>query len=128
MIRVLASILLILHGLVHSWYVALSSGLVEFKPEMGWTGDSWLLTGLLGDPATRALATLLFTAAAIGFLAAGTGLLMRSPWWQPVALVTAGFSALLILLFWDGNTSLLVQKGLLGLVIDATIITVLSLR
>ncbi|MBW2982690.1 hypothetical protein KY327_00125 [Candidatus Woesearchaeota archaeon] len=128
MIRAFAGILLALHGLVHLWYVALSSNLIEFKPEMGWTSDSWLLTGLLGSPATRALATILFTAAAIGFLAAGTGLLMRSPWWQPVALVTAGFSTLLMLLLWDGHTTLLVQKGLVGLVINAAIITILSSR
>jgi len=29
---------LILHGLVHLWYLVLAFRLVEYKPDMGWTG------------------------------------------------------------------------------------------
>jgi hypothetical protein len=52
MLRFLIGIFIVLHGLVHLWYVVLSQGLVEFEPEMGWTGESWLLSRLLGESAT----------------------------------------------------------------------------
>ena len=49
MLRFLFGTFVVLHGLVHLWYFTLSQRLVEFKPEMGWTGKSWILSNLLGD-------------------------------------------------------------------------------
>jgi len=57
MIRVLSGVFFVLHGLVHLWYVVLSQRLVAFQADMGWTGESWLLTGPLGDVASRWVAT-----------------------------------------------------------------------
>lgn len=48
MLRISIGIFMLLHGLVHLWYFVMSRGLVELKPEMGWSGKSWLLTNLLG--------------------------------------------------------------------------------
>jgi len=42
--NILIGIFILLHGLVHMWYVTLSQGWVEFQANMGWTGKSWLLT------------------------------------------------------------------------------------
>ncbi len=122
MIRLLFGVFLILHGLVHLWYVTLSQRLVAFQPDMGWTGESWLLSGLLGEGLLRPIASLLFVVAAMAYLASGIGVLSQTNWWQPVLLGAAGISFITILAFWDGDPQMIVQKGLLGVLIDAALI------
>jgi hypothetical protein len=117
-----------LHGLVHLWYLTLSQGLVEFQAEMGWTGQSWLFSTFLGHSALRWLATALYAVATLGFLAGGLGLVAQQEWWEPITIAAASISAVTIVLFWDGGTQMLVQKGLIGLLIDIIILVVLLLR
>ncbi|MCL7454159.1 MAG: hypothetical protein M8467_14040 [Anaerolineae bacterium] len=121
-------IFMVLHGLVHLWYLTLSQGLVEFEAEMGWTGRSWLFSAFLGDAAMRWLATALFAVATMGFVAGGLGLVAQQEWWEPVTIVTAAISVVTILLFWDGGMQMLVQKGLIGFLIDIAILLVLVFR
>ena len=64
-------IVLILHGLVHIWYIVLNQGLIEFRPEMGWTGNSWILSNFLGAEVTQPLATILYGISAITLVIAG---------------------------------------------------------
>jgi hypothetical protein len=109
---------ILLHGLVHLWYFTLSQGLVEYQPEMGWTGRSWLFTRLLGDGTTGALASLLYILAAPWFVLGGTGWFFDTGWWRPVLESAALFSSAVILLFWEGGLQMGVQKGLLGVFID----------
>ncbi len=125
MLRFLIGVFIVLHGLVHLWYVTLSQRLVEFQPEMGWSGESWLLSPLLGDAATRSLATVLYGLATLGFVIGGIGVLVQQAWWRPVVIGSAAFSSAIIILFWDGNRQLLVQKGLIGLVINVAILVAL---
>jgi hypothetical protein len=125
MLRILFGVFIILHGLVHLWPFVLSRGLVEYKPEMGWTGESWLLTGLVGDSATRLLASIVYVLAAIAFVASGVSLFTRAQWWRPIMLASAVFSAVVILTFWDGRAGLLVEKGLVGFLIDLAIVFLL---
>ena len=47
MLRLLIGFFIVLHGLVHMWYFTLSQRLVEFQPEMGWTGKSWLFSNFV---------------------------------------------------------------------------------
>ena len=122
MITVLFGIFIILHGLVHLWYVVLSQGWVPYQPDMGWTGESWILSGIMGQAPLRWLATVLYSLAALGFVLAGIGILFQTGWWQPVLLAVAAFSSVIILIFWDGSRALIVQKGLLGLLINAVVI------
>ena len=119
MVRTFIGVFIILHGLVHLWYVTLSQRLVAFQPEMGWTGESRVLTGLLGDATARLVATVLYALATLGFVAGGVGWLAQAGWERPWLIVSAAVSALTILLFWDGKPQMLVQKGLIGLLIDA---------
>jgi len=116
---ILFGIITILHGLVHFWYVILNQGLVEFKPEMGWTGKSWLLTDLLSAEFTRPLATIFYGVSAITFVVAGVGLITSQSWTRLWILVASSISAVSIILFWDGNFEQLVEKGLIGLLINA---------
>jgi hypothetical protein len=92
---------------------------------MGWTGNSWVFTNLIGSAATRSLASVLYILATLGFIAGGIGIFVQQTWWRPVLMGSAVFSAAVILLFWDGNTQMLVQKGFLGLLINLAILVIL---
>ena len=129
MLRTLFGLFVILHGLVHLWPFVLSQGLVEYTPEMGWTGESWLLTGILGDGATRTLASVLYALAMVVFVASGVGLVARGDWWRPLLVASAIASSLVILLFWDGTGGQLVEKGLVGFLLNVGILLlVLAVR
>ena len=125
MLAFLYGIFVLLHGLVHLWYVTLSQRWVEFQPEMGWTGESWLFSPLLGDGATRGLATVLYSLAALGFVVGGVGVLARQDWWRPVVIGSAAFSAAIIILFWDGGLQRIVEKGLVGFSINVALLVAL---
>lgn len=125
MSQILISIFIILHGLAHLWYYALSGGLVEIKPEMGWSGKSWLLSDLLGNTTTRSLASVGYILATIAFIASGIGIFIESDWWRTVLVASAMFSSVVIILFWDGKPRMLVEKGILGLLINVLILTAL---
>jgi hypothetical protein len=122
MIRILFGFFMMLHGLVHLWYFTLSQRLVEFQPEMGWTGRSWLLSDFLGDSASRSLASMLYVLATIAYAVSGLGLITSADWLAPVLVGSAVFSSAIILLFWDGGSQMLVQKGFVGLLINALIL------
>lgn len=128
MLKLLSGIFIVLHGLVHLWYVVLSYGLVEFQPDMGWTGESWLLSGLLGESLTRSLAGVLYIAASLAFVASGVGIFADAEWRRPLLLGSAILSSVLVLLYWDGGTEMIVQKGLAGLLINVGIITLTLLK
>ena len=125
MLAFLYGIFVVLHGLVHLWYVTLSQRWVVFTPEMGWTGESWLLSPLLGDGATRGLATALYSLVTLGFLAGGIGVFARQDWWRPVVMGSAAISAVIIILFWDGGLQKIVEKGLVGFLINVAILVAL---
>ena len=124
MAKFLIGLFVALHGLVHLWYVVLSQGLVEFRPEMGWTGRSWILTNLIGSPITRLLAGMLYGLAAVALVTGSISIFSRSNWGQPVLVGSAVLSATIILLFWDGSLERIVEKGLLGFLISIAIVGV----
>ena len=125
MIKLLISIFIILHGLVHIWYFTLSRRLVEFEAQMGWSGKSWLFSGLLGDAGTRMLASLSYIFATLVFVASGVGIFLDTAWWRPLLLFSALISSVVIILFWDGKLQMLLEKGALGLLINIVIIVAL---
>ena len=129
MLRFIVSVFIVLHGLVHLLYFAHSRRLVELRPEMVWPEGSWAFSKLLGDEATRLLASISYVLAAIGFVAGGTGILLRQDWWRPVVVGSAAFSAGIIILFWDGAMQMLDDKGGIGLLINlAFMVALLILR
>ena len=120
----LTGIFVILHGLVHMWYVVLSYQWVEFQPEMGWSGKTGLFSSSLPQPTVRSIAGILFIIATIGFVISGIGIFIQADWLNPVLLSSAVFSSIILLLFWDGKLEMLVQKGIIGLLINLAIIAV----
>jgi len=122
--RTLAGVFLVLHGLVHAWYVVLAQGLVPFEPAMGWTGRSWALTSWLGEPTTRMVATVWYGLAGIAFVVGGIAVLAQAAWWRPALAVASIISALAIAVFWDGSGEMLMQKGVIGLAISLVTLAV----
>ena len=125
--RIATGIFIMLHGMVHLWYVVLSQRLVKFQPEMGWTSESWVLSGPLNESVARSLATGLYALAALAFVVSAVGFLGRSDWWRPAMSISAVFSAVTVLMYWDGHMGMLVEKGLAGLLINVGIIAALFL-
>jgi hypothetical protein len=74
------------HGIGHALGWLPAAGLARFE---GTSGSSWLLSGVVGDAASRALAVGLFAVPTVGFVAAAVGLLLGQPWWRPVAVASA---------------------------------------
>ena len=127
MINTLAGIFLILHGLVHFWYVVLSFEWVGFQPDMGWTGYSWVFSPLLKDSILRPFAGILFAIAGLLFITSGISVFFNPQWLKTILLISSVFSSLILVLFWDGSAQMIVQKGLIGLMINLVVIAVVLL-
>lgn len=127
MLRILSAVFIVLHGLVHMWYVALSQGWVEFEPEMGWTGESWLLSRFLSESVTRSLAGVLFALGTVAFVVSGIGIFARAGWWRTALLGSAIYSTAMVLLYWDGVPEMIVEKGLVAILINAGVIVAVFL-
>jgi len=119
MLTFFAGVFVILHGLVHIWYVVLSLNLVELKPEMGWTGISWLFTNLFGNALTHTLSAILYSASAVALVVGGVALITQAAWQRPALIIAAILSSITLILFWDGNFTRIVEKGLIGFIISA---------
>jgi hypothetical protein len=129
MLRFIIGVFIVLHGLVHLLYFGQSWRLFELQPGMVWPEGSWAFSKFLGDKAIRLLASICCVLAAIGFVAGGTGILLMQPWWRPVVVGSAAFSAIIFILFWDGKMQKLHDKGAIGLLINiAILVAVLILR
>jgi hypothetical protein len=125
MLRVVLGAVIILHGLVHIWYVVMSQGWVTVTPEMGWTGRSWLLSGVLGGAAARSLGSVFYAVATVAFVAGGAALLARADWSHAVLTAAALISSFVILAFWDGGLSMAVEKGAIGLALNLVLLALL---
>ncbi len=125
MITILTGIFFILHGLVHMLYFGQSARYFELQPGMVWPEGSWALSRLLGDTATRNLASILLVLAAIGFVVGGIGLFAKQAWWRPTIVAVAIFSSIIYLLLWDAGWEHLDNKGGVGILINLAILAAL---
>jgi hypothetical protein len=114
----LIGIFTILHGLVHLLYFGQSRKLFKLRPDLNWPEGSWAFSKLLGDEKTRSIANISFILSAIVFVAGGIGMLIKHGWWPPIVIVSAAFSSVSIILFWDGKMKKLNDKGGIGLLIN----------
>ena len=125
MLQFIVGVFSVLHGLVHLLYFGQSARRFELRPGMVWPNGSWAFSRLLGDAATRTLASLSLVLITITFVAGGLGIFLSQAWWRPVVVVAAVFSAVLIGLLWDGRMQQLDDKGGVGLLIDLAILAAL---
>jgi len=114
-----------LHGLVHLWYVVLSQGWVEMEDAMGWTGHSWLLSGWLPQETILLVASVLYVAVTVGFVAGAVGFVLETAWATPVLITAAVLSTVVIIAMWNGSAELLVEQGLVGVLINLGIVVAL---
>src|SRR5512145_1707783 len=89
MIKVIAGVFLVLHGLVHLLYLGQSARRFELQPGMTWPDGSWAFSKLLGANRTRRLASLFCILAAAGFVIAGVGIFFGQSWWSMAVLTSA---------------------------------------
>lgn len=118
-------VFLAFHGAIHGWYVVLSRGWIaaEGEQDWGWNGRSWLLSGLLSRAVVLDVASVLYGLVAAGFVVGALGYLRAAAWSGPVLVAAAVLSAVVIVAFWDGTLEQLPEKGVLGLLIDAAVVT-----
>ena len=129
MLIIIVGVFFVMHGLVHLLYFGQGWRIFELTPGLTWPDHSWAIARLLGNETTRLLASIACILAAIGFAAGGAGVLFTQAWWQPVVVVTAVFSTVIFLLFWDGQMQKLSDKGGVGILINLVILAaVLVLR
>lgn len=122
MVGILSGIFLILHGLVHFWYVVLSFNLVPYQPDMGWTGKSWLFPKIIPESTAKTMAGILFIIAALLFIASGIAVLTKMTSIRTLLVLSSAYSTAILFIFWDGKTDMLVQKGILGVLINVIIL------
>ena len=122
---IIFGIFLILHGLVHLLYSGQSARLFELQKGMVWPDGSWAFEGLVGNEATRMIAIGTCILAAIGFVIGGIALFATQAWWRPVVVATAVLSAVIFILFWDGQLQSLANKGLFAILINLAILVAL---
>ena len=125
MARFIIGLFIIFHGLVYSLFFAQSRRLFELRPGMTWPDDSWFFSRIMGEQATRWLASISFILAAIAFVAGGTGMILEQAWWRPIVVGAAIFSSVISVLFWDGRRQQLGAQGAIGLLINLVILAVL---
>ena len=91
---------------------------------MVWPKNSWVFSRFLEDKIIKLLASIFCVLATIGFVAGGIGILVSQVWWHPVVMGSAIFSAIIFILFWDGELQKLHDKGGVGLLINVAILSV----
>jgi hypothetical protein len=122
MINIIIGAFIILHALVHFWFVSLALKLVEYKPDMGWTTRSWLFTPLLGDAITCKIAAAVFFLIMLVMAVGGAAFIFSAGWARGLLTGSAIASMAALVLFWDGGFDGIVQKGLVAFLINAAII------
>ena len=129
MLKFIVGVFIVLHGLVHLLYFGQSRRLFELQPGMVWPDGSWAFSKLLGEGATRSLASIACVLAALGFVAAGIAIFVGQSWWRPVVVGAAAFSAAIFVLFWDGGLQKMADKGVIAILINlAILVAVLIFR
>jgi hypothetical protein len=87
------------HGVGHLLFLGPVLGLGNWADQ---TGDSWIFSAAIGETATRVIATVLWSAVIVLFVAGVAGFLGATEWWRPVTVAAAGLSIVGIIVFWGG--------------------------
>jgi hypothetical protein len=86
-----------------------------------WRGSSWLLGRAITGDRLRTLVLALHVTAGIVILACAVAIALAPSapgWWRPPAIVGAVVGIAGFAVFWDGQTQLLAQEGVIGVFIS----------
>ena len=86
------------------------------------SGHSWLLTGVVGQGATQAVASVVAGALMLAFAVAAGGVALQASWWRGLVLAAAAVSIVLVVTMWDGLPT---GPASAGLAFDAVILVAL---
>lgn len=108
--QIVVSAVLILHGIGHVMGILPAAGLLQTE---SWHSRSWLLTGALGDPTSKAISIVLWAVLTVAFVAAGAGALgwsVTQGSWRTIALAAAVVSLVSLALFWNSFVTFFPNK------------------
>jgi hypothetical protein len=97
-IRWLIALGVLAHGIGHVLFMPLLSGTMKLDA----SGHSWLLSGVIGDGLTQAVATIAGGALVVVFAIVSGGIVWQSTWWRAIAIVASLASMVLVIAMWDG--------------------------
>jgi hypothetical protein len=105
-LKVVIGAVLIAHGIGHvlGWFP-----IFGWARSTGWTGDSWVLSGAVGQGPTNVIGFVLWGVSMVGFVLVGLGVLglpVPATWLRPLAVLAAITSLLAVGLFWDAIPAL----------------------
>jgi hypothetical protein len=119
-LRIAIAFVVFCHGFV---YVGIGSRLPG--PIADWSG-SWLLGHAVTTERLTTLAIVLHVVAGIVMLACALaiGFAPSLPgWWRPLAMTGALVGIVAFAVFWDGQTWLLLDEGLIGAILSMVLLT-----
>ena len=99
MLRLILAVVVLAHGVGHLLFLGPSLRIADWA---GQTSHSWLLTDTIGDGPSRAIASAIWIAAVVLFVAGVGAFLLDTAWWREITIVGALVSITGIVLFWDG--------------------------
>ncbi len=120
--RVVFSVFLMLHGLVHLLYFGQSRRFFELQPKLVWPDGSWVFSRSFGDETARLLAAISLVLATVGFVVGGVSTIAGLPWWRPAVIGSALLSIIIFLLFWNGQMQQLPEQGIVAILINLVIL------
>jgi hypothetical protein len=99
MLRIVIAVVLLAHGIGHVMGPLQVLRVATVNP--AWRGDSWLLTGPVGTPATNVLGLVLWTVALVGFalLAGAVVGWLPEAWFAPLGVGCSIVSLAALLVF-----------------------------
>ena len=122
MLNIIIGVFIVFHGLVHGLYFGQSARLFELRPGMLWPDGSWAFSKIFGDKIAKILASISFILADCGFMVGGIFFITNQTSWRFIVMVSAIFSSIMYLLFWDGKLKKLDDKGGFGILINIAIL------
>ena len=119
-VRVLIAFVVFCHGFI---YIRIGSVLPG--PVKEWNGSSWFLGSAVTGDQLRALVIGLHVIAGIATIACAfaIGFAPSVPqWWRPFAITGAAVGIAAFSVFWDGQTRLLFEEGVIGAVVSVILL------
>jgi hypothetical protein len=119
MLRMVLAAVVFAHGVGHVLFLGPALRVVDWADQ---SSRSWLLGATLGDGVTRAIASVVWAAAIVLFVAGVAGYLTDAAWWRTATIVASVVSLVGIVLFWDG---LAMPSAVFALIVDLGILAAL---